>query len=588
METNCIDEYDSPVKVGVLCEEVIRMEPVLVVSPLPNSQTLVEEGDMFTVSSSKAGKPLSEFIRCSVFDFGDGIRENPGTGIITPNNVTQTVFIGTQENTILRSTFGSFELMGCNAQQCMQTLTYTYSVTNVGDPSMPNGGPPFFLEQFMVQNDLVGPDFEDFVNEFEEEERNIAVGQSTSYSFTYDPKNICNLEQTFDATLQVEGNEGTCQAETTFELTFVPECDSIALSLECFYVDPEDGEEIPCSEIKRGVGPVRNSEENPRQCNCADNCVTELQFRVTGGRCSDRVEGVPANDWSCTDFMSSPGQGDIYTMILSEEGSMYYNDYIAIGDEITLSSSECISEKFAIYSASDMFFSRMFQAASCGHHCSADEEDLGLNLNDNVGTFQFTGYSCANGFSSNGQGPPVQQSDELDVSIDGIPCLQNVTYVTCLSNDGLVPISINEWKLTTNSTHEPSQEFMLTSGVPTLEPFETICENRTAKFWMCGEGAYEALSNMIADDEDPACSANAPYVFEYRGGTPNLSPFAAPTVSPTETASPAAPVPTPTQSPVTPNFNPFPRPSQPPVVRPTTPTYSKFSIVAKDIHMFLS
>jgi len=119
-EAECTDLADTEDDVEIACHAAGQLSIVMHVGP-----NAVSLGDRFTVENLVANFRLPNKLACSIFDDA-GQKELQAIVMDTSGNVE--LDIGDR--------FGAFRLEGCSGDSCVQNVTYTVVLTNIGSSNL--------------------------------------------------------------------------------------------------------------------------------------------------------------------------------------------------------------------------------------------------------------------------------------------------------------------------------------------------------------------------------------------------------------------------------------------------------------------
>ena len=468
---SCEQLKDLEDEVGIVCEGLSGGSSTGSLSVSPST---VSSGGFLTISS---GSTLPDVVSCSIYSLTSGGAND---------ELLQKVLIATNDQLGLKETFGALQVEACGDQSCLVEVEFTYKVTNTGTI-------PTKIDELTRENDFAtnGADIVGLLDK-----TSLAPKDSAEATETY-TVDICG-GASFGASAECSANNEECKDEFEFSPSISPPVCDIDAEIECTY-QGDDGTE-DCSTLTA----LGNS-----RCSCAGGCVNELSFLVTANRCAF----VPPSDdtlLECTDFMFGPSKGEqIYIMLTSSEGAIYYMGYATVGEVLTISSDTCISDMLSVYTTSDDFMTMLYQSFTFLHNCDGGS---GFALNTQYGGFDFVGYTCSGGKE--------------------VSCFEDITVAGCAYNQGLVSAKIEELSLELDGKEK---DF---NGLPTLPSGGEFCGSKTETINLCGDiDELEAEVRIKAGPKNAPCYADDEFKFE-----PNRAPTPVPTQNiPTPPSSPGTP-----------------------------------------------
>jgi hypothetical protein len=444
--------------------------------PVSVTPSLVMPGDTIFVSNSD-GSPLGERVDCVVSERGSGSA-----------TVFQRVVFFTQGGfeLSLQDKFGSLELVSCSNEvgqslDCDMLLCYEYSLQNVGTNDMD-------ITLIERTRNNVTESLLDLLDV-----TTLGPGQSTNV-VEKETINLC-FEEEFTTTITVEAdppNGITCFDNDTYAFNVNPPCE-IFVQMSC-----NTFEGVKCDEL---LG------EAFLQCNCADDCPTELIYRYTGASCNSLPD--------CVDIGVNEEAVDI---IIDAEGTTFFNGLVVFDQTFVVANNgECIPNALNVTV-------RPSGGQSSSQTVSVDSScDGSITLLENFGSLEFAGYTCSDNIPHN--------------------CYIDIEYNITTSNVGTVDQNVTGWDFTLNGDAR-------TNGMPlpVLLPKEGFSLFEAAEIELCTNTQYVAVANVsaIGAADGQVCEDTTGLTFDIFTGTPFPTP--SPSQSPTDFPS-SSPTPGPTPVP---------------------------------------
>ena len=506
----------------VICEDVGALAELVVVSCTDLSgkdsvldPTPVGNGGIFTVSGG--GGSLPSVIYCTIADQGG----NPLQWNLIDTSVNEPVH--------LKEQYGALQVEGCNDQQCLQELDYTYTIVNGGSHS---------LNVVDVTRTFNGEQSESLLDGLSSNP--LAMGESAVVEETVG-LDICQtvtLVTVVDVDAQPDDGP-ECDGLAEYTVDIAPQC-SVGVHLTCEETDSS----VPCQDLQSlGTPP----------CVCGDNCATSLSFVYTGNNC--RASSSSPFLLECMDG-SGPKPSTVFVNANSPDGSSLFAGTVQEGDMVTVTNGGACLPDTATFIVSDPNASPVviYQDLTLSPGCSSQ----GIRMSEDYGALSFTGFECQDGFEEN--------------------CFTDITLTACTANEGTVVKTITDMEL----EFEGQTTDLLNGATPSLETGEIFCSSETATVSLCGEPSSFEAEVAVESDDTSGIGCNDMESLEF---TPYPRPTASPTVSPTP-----APTPSPTPSPTPrPTPRPSPRPTHRPTHRPTPrPTHAPVHVPSKGMFVFAS
>ena len=488
---SCVEEEGSlPDTVQVACETWPTGESLAVTIVSGEDNGYLREGGEVKVEPAADSNVLPSVMKCEI---------NMRSG-----RTLQTLLISTEDPFYLKEKYGALQVQSCDDEVCLQQIEFTYYVTNAGSRTVR-------VTELLRDNDLAINPTEDIVQELDFPQGQadaLFAGQTVSATETY-AVDICQPESiSFEATIDAEGNLGACEADYEYMADFEPPTCVVDVDIECTY-ETYGGSEESCTTLVTRGDPT---------CYCKEECLTTMSFLVTAARC-DAYSATPSR-LACNDFMTAPTQGAVYVMISADDDSMYYSGMATIGSTITIESDSCLFEQVNVYTASDMFFSMLYQSTTIQHSCN--EPSGGIPLDTPFGVVTFNGYTC-------GDEPGAVTT-----------CQQDITYTGCGRNRGLIPVDITGLTLAFDGTIQS----ILDENVVPLPTGGVYCGSKTIEIDLCGDSdeEFETVVKLIAGKNSDICEAEKEYKFQPIPRTSSPTPqTSSPTPVPTERTDTRAP-----------------------------------------------
>lgn len=259
------------------------------------TEDIVEGSDIIMTGSAV---PSDEAI-CSIFD-------NSGT-------LLQTFVVNTsgEVDLFLKDTFGSFELLGCDDQDCAPNVTYTYTVTNTGTVSVT-------LTKFeRVRDDAV-------LDLLPSDPVEIPAGGTSSQSET-EPVDIC-VDMEHVTTVEIEAFPPTglvCPAQAEYFWETQVDC-RVDVEIVCV---TEDG--TACTDL----APLGS---------CSLDDITELKFTYVATTCD---QSLNTQDGAlCTDLSPFPASGNVSIACVDANDAssslVVTPDNVVPGDSLVVTTSD--------------------------------------------------------------------------------------------------------------------------------------------------------------------------------------------------------------------------------------------------------
>jgi len=330
----------------------------------------VPPGGVFTVTSPSGSLP--EAINCTL---------SSSRGSIIQENVIDT---SGQVTLNLQNKFGALTVVACDQLTCIQNITYSYTVSNVGGVEMHvtqlerifNGVPTDLLPY------LPNPD--------------LFPGQSTSLkdSYTID---VCKAG-TYATEVNVEaqpsgGRPCLNNATYTFTITPPPPTPAPTMTPLAPTMPPTAPPTKNCTfNFELSCQGCHNFNVTPTICQHIPYTITML---YTGGNCNSSYNFEPyGSKWGCLDFNGGPSTkvgSKAYIVVGSNDtkGLIYFQGPVTVGEQfnVTPGGGQTVTpnQEFAVYTDS----SKTTELQSTYYHSSCSQP---LDLFNSFGAIQIVGY----------------------------------------------------------------------------------------------------------------------------------------------------------------------------------------------------
>ena len=332
--------------------------------------TTVPPDGVFTVTSPSGSLP--EAVNCTL---------SSTSGSIIQENVIDT---SGQVTLNLQNKFGALTVVACDQLTCVQTLTYDYSVSNVGTTQMNvtklerifNGVPTDLLPY------LPNPD--------------LLPGQSTSLQDTF-TINVCQAgSYTTQVNVEAQPRGGKpCLNNATYTFTITPPPPTPAPTMPPLAptMPPTAPPTKNCTfEFALSCQGCHNFNVTPTVCEKIPTVITML---YTGGNCNSSYNFEPyGSKWGCLDLNGGPSTkigSKAYIIVGSNDthGLIYFQGNVAVGEQfnVTPGGGQTVTpnQEFAVYTDS----SQKTQLQSTYYHSSCSQP---LDLFNTFGAIQIVGY----------------------------------------------------------------------------------------------------------------------------------------------------------------------------------------------------
>eukprot|EP00977_Amphora_coffeiformis_P022105 scaffold10470_cov190-Amphora_coffeaeformis.AAC.4 len=503
--STCDDSRNQQGMGQVICEDSGDLEEVVIITCINMANDLtvfgpqpVGTGEAFTVDGPTRNLP--PVIYCTLSDQNGNILQS------------NTIDTSVNQPVYLKEQYGALQVEGCDDQQCLQELGFTYTISNGGSHSL-NVVDVTRLFNGEQSSSLLG-DLSD---------NPLGLGESATIEETVGLDICQTVTLTTSVDVDAQPDDGPeCDGRSEYTIDLAPQCVADA-ELLCQQTETSE----PCDELESlGTPP----------CVC-EECATSLSFVYTGEDCNG--SGTDGLSLQCTDGPESKPTV-VFVNVNGPDGSSLFAGEVQPGDMITIANDgECVPNSIALLvSDADSLPLSIYQDVRMETGCSGQ----GIRMSEDYGAFQFTGFQCLDGFEES--------------------CYTDITFIACVANEGTVVKTVEELEL----DFEGETTDLLNGSTPTVETGSVYCASDTTTISLCGEPSFEAGLSVVSDDTSGIGCTDSE-ILEF---IPDPRPTASPTMPPTPVPTPS-PSASPSSSPTAaPSSTPTTAPSASPTSSPTS------------------
>ncbi|KAL7568000.1 hypothetical protein ACA910_004586 [Epithemia clementina (nom. ined.)] len=488
-EALCVDTLplvNAPVQIE--CFDLIR-------TPLNVNPVTVNPGESFTVN----GDPLVQKINCTI---------SADANILQYNVIDVSGAIELD----LKEQYGALELQQCDGLTCHQLLTLRGFIENIGQGPMNvslveasiNGVTADTLSRIQGVANSLTPLYM------------LDSGEEAFYSIVDVLVDLCvNGEFSYRLDVEADPPSGSTRCQDTLT-------QGILIKTPCTV-----NAELKCTHLKTGEYCNSIPQVTSPDCDCGGSCATELVFRYSPRTCAESPEDSSFAVSDCNQLEDVMPANAQITVIFDSE-VQYFAGLVGQDQNIVVAApnGECLSEPLTVLVQTSV--GELVQRFSLAPGCTNDDT-RSVGLTNGYGSLDFVGFTCQDGLPNN--------------------CFAEVQYEHCVTNDGLVPLTINTFELVlqnglVSTTGDSSTNDLLPGQSTCLlhQPFEMfVCEATT----FTATGTVEANDTANIGCTNSALlqiSTNGRQTFpptsfptEMSSDYPSVTPSIFPSMSPTTT-----------------------------------------------------